>query len=207
MTRPVPSPAPELLSAAHELRIGFEDPPSRGELLEFVRGADAIVGVPERPHRRRAPGCGRAAAARGLELRGRVRQRRPRRLCRARRPGREHAGRPDGRGRRADVGADPRGGAAGSSPATVSCVSAPRSDGLRTRSSASSSAAPCSGSWAPAASAPRSPGSAATGSGWRSSTRAVGEARLRAARRARRAPPQRATSSRSTSLSRPRRTT
>jgi glyoxylate reductase len=43
MTRPVPSPAPELLAARHELRIGFEDPPSRGQLLEFVRGADAIV--------------------------------------------------------------------------------------------------------------------------------------------------------------------
>src|SRR6266567_1546257 len=45
MTRPVPSPAPELLSARHELRIGFVDPPSRGQLLEFVRGADAIVAV------------------------------------------------------------------------------------------------------------------------------------------------------------------
>src|SRR4051812_36786691 len=43
MTRPVPSPAAELISARHELRVGFEDPPSREELLEFVRGADAIV--------------------------------------------------------------------------------------------------------------------------------------------------------------------
>ena len=43
MTRPVPSPAPELLRARHELRTGFDDPPARGELLEFVRGADAVV--------------------------------------------------------------------------------------------------------------------------------------------------------------------
>jgi len=43
MTRPVPSPAPELLRERHELRVGFEDPPSRGELLDFVRGAYAIV--------------------------------------------------------------------------------------------------------------------------------------------------------------------
>src|SRR3954470_10851480 len=43
MTRPVPSPAPELLSARHELRPGFEDAPTREELLELVRGADAIV--------------------------------------------------------------------------------------------------------------------------------------------------------------------
>jgi glyoxylate reductase len=43
MTRPVPSPAPELLSARHQLRLGFEDPPSREQLLGFVHGADAIV--------------------------------------------------------------------------------------------------------------------------------------------------------------------
>src|SRR3954454_713767 len=43
MTRPVPSPAPELLRARHELRIGPDDAPPRDELLAFVRGADGIV--------------------------------------------------------------------------------------------------------------------------------------------------------------------
>src|SRR4051794_16629875 len=43
MTPPGPSPPPGLLSARDAPRPGFEDSPTREELLEFVRGADAIV--------------------------------------------------------------------------------------------------------------------------------------------------------------------
>ena len=106
VSRRIPSEALDTIADACDADIWQDElPPPRDELLRrdrrLRRGADAA----HRQGRRRVPRRRRPRAQGGQQLRGRVRQHRRRGLCRARRRGRQYAGRPDRDDRRPRLGA------------------------------------------------------------------------------------------------------